>query len=288
MSISQSSSSTPRTWLITGASSGIGLALARAAAKLGDNVVAVARHVDPLTPLVDEFGERVRVNAADVTDATAVNRVVSETVDALGRIDVVVPAAGIGVSAGIEEANAEQARAIFDVNVHGVLNVLRATLPVLRAQRSGHILQLSSFLGMTANPGSGLTAATKYAIEGLSQALIGELAPLGIHLTLVEPGLTATAFFANMLRGEPIADYERTVGAGRKAIGALPPSIFSSPERVADAIIAAVEAEQPPVRLPTGSFALQQMQAALNARQEELAAVATWAASVDAPAEVGA
>ena len=196
--MSNSQSSSPRTWLITGASSGIGCALTRAVAERGDNVTALAREVGVLAPLVQEFGGRVRAAAADVTDQAALERIAGETVAAFGRIDVVVNNAGVGVSGGVEEASEEQARAIFDTNVHGVLNVLRATLPILRRQRSGHVLQTSSFLGQTSGAGFGLLSATKYAVEGLSEALAVELAPLGIDVTIVEPGLTTTAFVANI------------------------------------------------------------------------------------------
>jgi short-subunit dehydrogenase len=282
MTNSESSPNTHRTWLITGASSGIGLAVATAAAGRGDNVAASARHIEALEPLAEQYGDRVRATVADVTDPASLQQFVDDTIASFGRIDVVVNNAGLGVSGGVEEASAEQARAIFDVNVHGVLNVLRAALPTMREQRSGHVLQLSSFLGMTSRPGSGLTSASKYAVEGLSEALISELAPLGIHVTIVEPGLTATNFFASMERAEPLADYEQTVGAGRKAIAALPPAAFTDPARVAAAMLAAVDADVPPVRLPTGSFALEQMQVALAARTRELDTVAAISRTVDA------
>jgi NAD(P)-dependent dehydrogenase (short-subunit alcohol dehydrogenase family) len=277
-----SNSSTPRTWLITGASSGIGLALARAAAERGENVTAIARRVDALAPLVDEFAGLVRAEAVDVTDQSALERAVEATVDAFGRIDVVVNSAGYGVSGAVEEAGADQVRAIFETNVLGVVNVLRAALPTLRGQRSGHVVQISSFLGLTSGPGSGLISATKYAVEGLSEALAAEIGPLGIDVTIVEPGLTATSFFSNLQVAEPIEDYEPVIGEARKAIAALPPAAFNTPERVAGAILDAVDAEHPPRRLPTGSFALGQMRSALHARLAELDAVAHSSAAVDA------
>ncbi|HEY6886527.1 MAG TPA: SDR family NAD(P)-dependent oxidoreductase [Solirubrobacter sp.] len=278
-----SNSNSPRTWLITGASSGIGLALARAAAQRGDNVTAIARNTDALASLAGEFAGRVRAEAVDVTDASALERAVAATVAAFGRIDVVVNSAGFGVSGAVEEASADQVRAIFDTNVLGVLNVLRAALPTLREQRSGHVVQLSSFLGLTSGPGSGLISATKYAVEGLSEALAAELEPLGIDVTVVEPGLTATSFFSNLHVAEAIEDYAQTVGAAREAIGALPPAAFNTPDRVAGAILDAVDADNPPRRLPTGSFALGQMRDALHARLEELDAVASFSVAVDAP-----
>jgi len=279
----QSTTSTnPRTWLITGASSGIGLSLARAAAGRGDNVVAIARKAEGLTPLTDEFGGRVLARAADVADERAVKGVVDETVGKFGRLDVVANNAGYGLFGAVEEARDRQVRAIFETNVYGVLNVLRATLPVLREQRSGHILQGSSYYGQTSHPGVGMLAATKFAVEALSDALAGELEPLGIHVTIVEPSLTATPFLSNLDVAATIGDYDQTVRAVQKSIGELPPSAFNDPDRVATAILAATDAEVPPLRLPTGSQSIQEIRTALDGRLEQLAAVATLSESVDA------
>ncbi|MFD0531485.1 SDR family NAD(P)-dependent oxidoreductase [Kitasatospora arboriphila] len=135
---------------------------------------------------------------ADVRDERAVRDAVDSTLARFGRIDVVANNAGYGLFGAVEEASDTQVRAVFDTNVFGVLNVLRATLPVLRAQRSGHVLQGSSVYGQSAHPGVGLLAATKHAVEGLSDALAAEVAPLGIKVTLIQPGLTATPFLANL------------------------------------------------------------------------------------------
>ncbi len=267
------------TWLITGASSGIGLALAQAAAERGDNVVALARRTDPLERLAGDHGARVLVLAADVRRQADVENAVSRAVEAFGRIDVVANNAGYGVFGAVEESTDEQARDIFDTNVFGVLNVLRATLPVLRAQRSGHILQGSSYYGRVAHPGVGLLTATKYAVEGLTDALVGELEPLGIKVTLVEPGPTATAFVANLVVAPSITDYDQTVREVQKALGELPPESFNTPERVATAMLAVVDADRPPLRLPTGSTAVQQIRAALRSQLDE---IETWAPTAEA------
>ena len=166
-----------------------------------------------------------------------------------------------------------------NTNVFGVLNVLRATLPLLRAQRSGHILQGSSFYGRIAHPGSGLLSATKYAVEGLTDALVGELEPLGIKVTLVEPGPTATAFGANLEIAETIEDYDQTVRQVQKATAELPPEAFNPPERVAAAILAAVDAERPPLRLVTGTTAVKEIRAALQKQLDELE---VWRATSEA------
>jgi NAD(P)-dependent dehydrogenase (short-subunit alcohol dehydrogenase family) len=187
---------TSRVWFITGASSGIGQELARQALGAGEAVAAVARNKAAMAGLGGS-GQLLAVDA-DVRDEAAVAKAVDAAASRFGRIDVVANNAGYGLFGAVEEAADAQARAIFDTNVFGVLNVLRAVLPVLRAQRSGHILQGSSYFGQTAIPGVGLLAATKYAVEGLSDALAAEVAPLGIKVTLIQPGLVATPFLANL------------------------------------------------------------------------------------------
>jgi short-subunit dehydrogenase len=154
-------------------------------------------------------------------------------------------------------------------------------LPVLRAQRSGHILQGSSYYGRVAHPGVGLLTATKYAVEGLTDALVGELEPLGIKVTLVEPGPTATAFLANLDLADTIDDYDQTVREVQKAIGELPPEAFNTPDQVAAAIVAAVDADRPPLRLPTGSTAVKEIRTALRSQLDELETLAASAEAVD-------
>lgn len=277
-----------RTWFITGASSGIGLALTEAALDRGDNVVAVARNVAALKALIDEHGVRILAVPADVRSEADIAGAVSRALDAFGRIDVVANNAGYGVFGAVEEVSEEQARGIFDTNVFGVLNVLRVTLPVLRAQRAGHILQGSSFYGQSAHPGVGLLCATKYAVEGLSDALVGELEPLGIKVTMVEPGATATPFGSNFVAAAgTIADYDQTVREVAKATAALPPSAYDDPDRVAAAILVAVDAERPPLRLATGTAGLDIMGDALRSRLVEQEAWRATSAAVDAtPAAV--
>lgn len=281
---STDTTSATRTWFITGASSGIGLALARAAARRGDHVTAVARNADRMRPLIDDFGDHIAAIEADVIDPASVQAAVESTVANFGRIDVVANNAGVGLFGAVEEVADDQARAIFETNVFGVLNVLRAVLPVLRRQRSGHIVQGSSYYGQTAHPGVGLLAATKYAVEGLTDALVGELAPLGIGVTLVEPGPTATAFLDNLDVAATIADYA-VVREVQKSIGDLAAEAFNSPSRVAAAILAAVDADRPPLRLATGMHAVTQIRNALMARLTE---IDTWAAASAAVDTVGA
>jgi NAD(P)-dependent dehydrogenase (short-subunit alcohol dehydrogenase family) len=263
-----------RVWFITGASSGIGQELTRQALDAGEAVVAVSRSPVGLAGLGRP--ELLLAVDADVRDEAAVRKAVDAAASRFGRIDVVANNAGYGLFGAVEEAADAQARAIFDTNVFGVLNVLRATLPVLRAQRSGHILQGSSYFGQTAIPGVGLLAATKYAVEGLSDALAAEVAPLGIKVTLIQPGLVATPFLSNLdtaAAAQP--DYDQTVRKAQEAIGALPASAFISAERIAAGIRTAVASDNPPLRLALGATGASEMRAALTAR---IADLEEWAA----------
>ncbi|MGW8760937.1 SDR family NAD(P)-dependent oxidoreductase [Streptomyces sp. NPDC055815] len=260
----------PRTWLITGATSGIGRELTLQALEGGDAVAALARDTSPLEELAEAHGEHLLLVRADVRDGQAVRDAVERTLARFGRIDVVANNAGYGLFGAVEEASDTQVRAVFDTNVFGVLNVLRATLPVLRAQRSGHILQGSSVYGQSAHPGVGLLAATKHAVEGLSDALAAEVGPLGINVTIIQPGLTATPFLANLDVAADLADYDQTVRAVQKDIAELPASAFSAAARIAAGIRTAVDSPNPPLRLALGTSSATGMRAAWEARLADL------------------
>ncbi|NMO49682.1 SDR family NAD(P)-dependent oxidoreductase [Actinoplanes sp. TBRC 11911] len=260
------------TWFITGASAGIGRELVRQALEAGENVTAIARNTAGLSN-----SGRLLAISADVTDEAAVRDAVAQTVARFGRIDYVANNAGYGLVGAVEEATDAKARAIFDTNVFGVLNVLRATLPVLREQRSGRILQGSSFLGQTAAPGVGFVSATKYAVEGLSDALALETAPLGIKVTLIQPGVTATSFFTNLdAPASTLDDYDQTVRAPQPAVAAAPV------ERVVAAIREVAVSENPPRRLALGTAFGEAMRTALTDRLADLDTWAKTTSSVDA------
>jgi NAD(P)-dependent dehydrogenase (short-subunit alcohol dehydrogenase family) len=265
----------PRVWFITGASSGIGRELARQALDAGEAVAAVSRN---MTGAGADLGpsDALLAAGADVRDQAAVSGAVKAAVARFGRIDVVANNAGYGLFGAVEEVSDAQARAIFDTNVFGALNVLRTVLPVMREQRSGHVLQSSSYFGQTAIPGVGLLAATKYAIEGMSDALAAELAPLGIKVTLIQPGLVATSFLASQDTATELkGDYDQTVRVVQQTIGALPESAFTSAARIASGIRTAVDSDHPPLRLALGATGAAEMRAALTAR---LADLDTWSA----------
>lgn len=276
---------TPRhqVWFITGATSGIGRELVRQALDAGESVAALARNTDAL----DEWRttDRLLSISCDVADEASVREAVERTVSRFGRIDVVANNAGYGLFGAVEEATDAQARAIFDTNVFGVLNVLRATLPVLRAQRSGHILQGSSTYGQMSHPGVGLLSASKYAVEGLTDALVAEVAPLGITVTLIQPGYVATPFLAKLdIASSTYADYDSTVREVYKSVGALPPTAFVSPAAVAAGIRTAAASDSPPLRLALGSAGADGMRNALTARINDLDATTTITKAVDNPA----
>jgi NAD(P)-dependent dehydrogenase (short-subunit alcohol dehydrogenase family) len=269
------------TWFITGASSGIGRELVRQALGAGESAVALARDTSALSEFEDS--EQLLVVTADVREEVSVSDAVDQAVQRFGRIDVVANNAGYGLFGAVEETSDKEARAIFDTNVFGVLNVLRATLPVLRRQRSGHVLQGSSTYGQMGHAGVGLLAASKYAVEGLTDALVEELKPLGIKVTLVQPGYTATSFFANLQAAEGTQrDYDATVREVFKTLTSLPETAFSSAERVAAGIRAAVAADDPPLRLALGSSGAEAMRTALLARIAQIDDWASLTKSVDA------
>src|SRR4051794_23711850 len=277
-----------RVWFITGTSSGFGREIARAALDAGDRVVATARRTDGLADLAEQAPERVRAVALDVTDPAAVRAAVDVAVAEFGRIDVVVNNAGYGSRGALEELSDAQVRAQFDVNVFGVLDVLRAVLPVMRAQRSGHVVQMSSVGGVIATLGGSAYAATKFALEGLSEGLALEVAPLGIRVTLVEPGPFRTDFAGrSAAHGEPIEDYALILDPARERFLAQDGRQPGDPRRAAQAVVDLVGMDEPPLRLPLGAAAFDRMRARLSTRLADLDAVEPLGRDTDFAPERG-
>ena len=267
---------TPRVWLITGTSSGLGRALTQAALDDGDRVVATARSTDRIDDLRRQFPDRAITVALDVTDPGQARKAIDAAIDAFGRIDVLVNNAGYGVLGAVEELTDDELHRQFETNLFGALNVTRAALPQLRHQRSGHIVQLSSLSATVANPGEGAYVASKAALEGVSESLAKELAPLGIRLTIVQPGPFRTDFAGRSLeKADPIDDYAETVGAARELLAQLDGNQPNDPARGAAAIIQATKADDPPLHLVLGEYAIDAVRAALDERRDELDA---WAA----------
>ncbi|MBY6263774.1 oxidoreductase [Azospirillum sp. 412522] len=269
--MAQTTTDTP-VWFITGCSTGFGRELARLVLEKGWRVAATARDPSKLDDLLAGHGERGRAIALDVTDHAQVARAVAEAEEAFGRLDVVVNNAGYGYLSAIEEGEDGEIRAMFETNVFGLAAVTRAVLPGMRARRAGHIVNISSQGGMIGFPGSGYYAATKFAVEGLSESLSKEVAPLGIRVLIVEPGPFRTDWAGRSLKQSAtwIEDYEQTSGARRKQIGGYSGKQPGDPVRAAEAIITAVTAADPPLRLVFGRPALDGVRGKLRSVLDEI------------------
>jgi NADP-dependent 3-hydroxy acid dehydrogenase YdfG len=257
-------------WFITGTSSGVGEAIAVGALERGERVVATARRPETLSKRISDHTDLVLPMKLDVRNEHEARHAVSEAIAAFGGIDVVVNSAGYGLFGSVEDATDEQARAVFDTNVFGVLNVLRATLPVLRKQRSGHVVQMCSLFGQMSYPGTGLLAATKHAVEAVTAALAQELAPLGVRFTLLEPGAIDTHFMSNSVITRTESDYERTVGAVLPSLAQPPADRLLSAPAIADAIAQVTSSDRPPLHLALGHTAAEAIHTELAARLQDL------------------
>lgn len=266
-----------KTWFITGASRGFGALVADLALRQGDAVVATARNPKQIT---DRFGEHPNLLAValDVTDEAQAKVAADAAVARFGTIDVLLNNAGFGLMGAVEEASAAEIEAVYRTNVFGLLNVTRAVLPHMRERRSGRVLNISSIGGFRGAAGFGVYSSTKFAVEGLSEALHAELEPLGIHVTIVEPGYFRTDFLdAASLSVSPnvIEDYAATAGRVRDVATGLNHNQPGDPARLAKVLIDFAEVPNPPVRLPLGSDTV----AAIEAKHASDAAIlAQWRA----------
>jgi NAD(P)-dependent dehydrogenase (short-subunit alcohol dehydrogenase family) len=256
-------------WLITGSSRGLGRALAEAVLAAGHRLVATARNPKQLAELVERHGDRVRAVALDVTDERASIAAVQTAVDVFGRLDVLANNAGYGNLAAIEDTSLADFRAQIDTNLFGVINVTKAAIPVMRRQAFGHILQFASIGGRVGPAGRGAYAAAKWGVEGFSEVLAKEVGPLGIKVTIVEPGGFRTDFAGSSQTIAPDnPHYADTVGASarfqREYSGAQP----GDPIRAAAAIIKLTGLREPPLRLLLGNDAVRVAEAAEKARSE--------------------
>jgi NAD(P)-dependent dehydrogenase (short-subunit alcohol dehydrogenase family) len=255
----------PRTWLITGSSRGLGRALAEAALAARENVVVTARDPDQLQDLVERYPTSARAVRLDVTDRAQAAAAVQATTDAFGRLDVLVNNAGYANVNSIEDFAEDDFRAQIETNLWGVINLTRAALPVLREQSRGHILQISSVGGRDTTPGLGPYQTAKWAVEGFSGVLHKELAPLGIHVTLIEPGGVRTEWAgASMHIADIRSVYRPTVGMMAEYAASGTPR--SDPVKTAQAILQITQVEDPPLRLLLGSDAFTIARAADEAK----------------------
>ncbi|MFF5975235.1 oxidoreductase [Streptomyces sp. NPDC012769] len=262
-----------KVWLITGANSGFGRAFTEAAVAAGDVVVAAARRAGTLDELVAAHPDQVEAVTLDVTDLAAVERVVGEVAERHGRIDVLVNNAGRTHVGSVEETGDAELRSLFDVHVFGPAALTRAVLPHMRARRSGAIVQLSSVGGQMSMAGFGAYSATKFALEGMSEALAAEVGPLGIRVLIVEPGAFRTSLFGNHSLSEgAIADYADTVGATRTYVETGGGTQVGDPAKAAAAVLAALDADEPPLRLALGEDAIDTIHGHLDQVRADLAA----------------
>ncbi|WP_027820026.1 oxidoreductase [Paraburkholderia bannensis] len=247
-----------RVWFITGASRGIGALIAEAALADGNAVVAAGRNAQAIVERLGDSPALLAV-ALDVTDEAQAKAAVQAAIDKFGRIDVLVNNAGFGLLGAIEESADKDVRRMYDTNVFGLLNVTRAVLPTLRAHRSGHVINISSVGGYRAAAGFGAYSSTKFAVEGITEALHAELKPLGIHATVVEPGYFRTDFLdasSLVVAENVIDDYDETSGAVRRRAVQINHNQPGDPKKLAAAMITLVDAANPPLRLPLGTDTL--------------------------------
>ncbi|MGA5822435.1 oxidoreductase [Kitasatospora sp. NPDC094028] len=260
-------------WFVTGASRGLGAEITREALERGHSVIATARDASAVLKAYPQRPDGLLAVEADVTEPARLAAAVAAGLARFGRIDVVANNAGYGLLGTVEETSDEAVRALFDVNVFGALNTLRATLPTLRAQGSGHVLNISSVAGFATAPAVGLYGASKFALEGISEALHGELAPLGVRVTIVEPGGHRTDFLnGSSLHTAPatIADYAEGTGPVREAMAHYDGRQPGDPVKAAKAIVDLTETAEPPLRLQLGADAVERIEAKLALVRREL------------------
>lgn len=261
----------PKVWLVTGSASGLGRHIAEAVLASGDRLVATARDPRRLADLVETYGEQVRTAPLDVADEAAATAAVQVAVEAFGRLDVVVNNAGYGDIAPFEQVSSARFKAVVDTNFYGVVHVTRAALPIMRKQRSGTILQISSVGGRLALPGSAAYHAAKWAVGGFTEALAQEVAPFGVKVCALEPGGMRTNWGTRATQDTPdlLPDYDPSVGAVAKALQPLWGQENSDPAKVAQVILRLAASDHLPAHLLLGSDAVQFAGQASAARAAE-------------------
>jgi NAD(P)-dependent dehydrogenase (short-subunit alcohol dehydrogenase family) len=261
-----------KTWLITGCSSGLGHALAKEVLAQGYNAVITARKTEDIQQLAAAYPETAFAAALDITDLTQIATVIKEAENKFGSVDVLINNAGYGYRAAVEEGEDKDVRELLDTMFFGTVHMIQAVLPGMRSRQSGTIINVSSIGGRYAAPGSGYYSAAKFAVEGMSDALRKEVAPLGIKVTVVEPGAFRTEFAGRSLKGSQIEidDYKETVGPRRKQNDKTSGTQQGDPQKAAQAIIKIVEGDKVPFRLLLGSDAIDGIRKELRSQQQEL------------------
>ncbi|WP_394708456.1 oxidoreductase [uncultured Desulfuromusa sp.] len=260
------------TWLITGCSSGLGRAFALEILKNGDNVVVTSRNADDIQGIVENYPDTALGLSLNVTDKEQIANAVSQAEAKFGSIDVLINNAGYGYRAAVEEAEEDEIRTLFNTNFFGTVHMIQAVLPGMRKRKFGTIMNVSSIAGRFAMPGSGYYAASKFAIEGMSDALRREVAPLGIRVVLIEPGAFRTDFAGRSLTGskKEFSDYDETVGQRRKKNDRTDGTQPGDPQKAAQTIIKVAKGSKIPFRLLLGTDAINAIRAELDRQHTEL------------------
>lgn len=263
-----------KVWFITGVSTGFGRILAEKVAKRGDIVIGTLRNSNQISDFEKLVPGKVFGKILDVTNEKDVHSVVNQCVEQFGKIDVAVNNAGYGLFGAVEETSFEEAKAQMDTNFYGALFVTQAVLPFMREKKSGTILQISSVAGFRSNMGLGLYNASKFALEGFSEALAQECKPLGIRVCLIEPGPFRTDWAGRSAKRteKEIKDYSSTAGLTIKLLNRANGKQEGDPEKACDVMIQVVDSENPPVHLPLGKIALEGFKAKIKSVQEDIAA----------------
>jgi NAD(P)-dependent dehydrogenase (short-subunit alcohol dehydrogenase family) len=257
-----------KVWFITGSSRGFGREFVNAAAARGDCVAATARNIDSLDDLVTAFGDAILPLALDVADKAGVTESVQRAHEHFGGLDIVVNNAGYIVHGAVEELSEQDLRNQLETNLFGPLWVTQAAIPLLRRQGSGHIIQISSLAGVAAYPTLGAYHASKWALEGLSEALAGEVAQFGVNVTIVEPGSFATTLDSGSIQSTPLAEYDHL---REELVAGHPADTLGDPAAAAQTLLKIVDAENPPLRVIFGTHPYQ------GAQQIYAERLKTWA-----------
>ena len=247
-----------RVWFITGASTGFGRLLAEEVLRRGEHVIATARDVTKIDDLALQYPQTARALPLDVTRPEQIALVADQSVAAFGRVDILVNNAGFGLFGAVEEATEEEFDPVFQTNIYGLIRTTRAFLPYFRGQRSGHIMNLSSIGGLIGSPGGAYYNTTKFAVEGFSEALAGEMKPLGVHVTVIEPGPFRTDFLgrSGKLAQRELPDYSESAGKAREYLRSNHGKQVGDPQKAVEIIIDLADSPHPPVHLLLGKVAL--------------------------------
>jgi NAD(P)-dependent dehydrogenase (short-subunit alcohol dehydrogenase family) len=276
-----------KVWFITGCSTGFGRELSTKALEAGYKVVVTARKPEDIKDIVEGFPETALALKLDVTKAEEIKNSVQQAMEKFGRIDVLVNNAGIGYFGAIEESEEDEVRRMFEINFFGLANMTKEVLPIMRKQRSGHIVNVASIGGLVSFPAVGFYNATKYAVDGLSESLAKETSPLGIKVTVIAPSGFRTDWAGRSANNSKVVieDYATTAGQNKDNIRGYSGNQPGDPQRAAAAIIKAVESENPPLRLLLGAAALRGARNKLNELKRDFDAWEETTVGADAPKE---